>query len=111
MMVLRRSISPHSVKYLPQRTCLACRQIKAKQELVRLVPVADKGIEVDVSGKKVGRGAYLCRLAACWDIGLKGSRLEHSLKVALSPANRGQLIRFGQSFLKEPVGGQSQATK
>ncbi len=99
--MMRRSISPHSVKHIPQRTCLACRTVKAKPELIRLVRVSDGSIEVDIGGKKAGRGTYLCPARECWEIGLKGSRLERSLRATLTQDNREQLIRFGKDFLKE----------
>ena len=86
---------------IPQRTCLACRQVKPKEELVRLVHTSEGRIEVDTSGKKAGRGAYLCRDIRCWDTGLKGNRLEHSLKTTLSAGNREELVRFGRILLSE----------
>ena len=97
-----RSISPHSVKHIPQRTCLACRQIKAKQELVRLVRILgeSESIEVDINGQKAGRGAYLCQVQQCWEMALKGGRLEHSLRTTLTRENREQLIRFGEDLFK-----------
>ncbi len=97
----RRNINPRSVKYVPQRTCLACRKIKAKQELIRLVRTSDDNIEADIGGNKTGRGAYLCPSPECWETGLKGSRLEHSLKTTLTQDNREQLIEFGKGLLKE----------
>ena len=93
-----RNISPRSVKHIPQRTCLACREIKAKRELVRLVRISDGGVGIDIGGKKTGRGAYLCPAHGCWEIGLKGGRLEHSLRTTLTQDNREQLIRFGKDF-------------
>jgi len=80
---------------------VACREIKAKEELVRLVRISDERVEVDTSGKKAGRGAYLCRAQECWESGLKGGRLEHSLRATLTQDNREQLIRFGRDFLEE----------
>ena len=90
-----------SLKHIPQRTCVACRQTKDKKELIRLVRVAGRGVEVDAGGKKAGRGAYLCRAQDCWDIGFEGSRLEHTLRTNLSQENREQLIKFGKEFLAE----------
>lgn len=106
MMERKRNISPHPVRHVPRRTCLACRQIKAKQELIRLVRIADDRVEVDPSGKKVGRGAYLCRARQCWETGLKGDRLEHTLRTRISQDNRQDLVRFGEDWLKECVSGQ-----
>ena len=82
-------------KHIPQRTCVACRQIKAKRELIRLVRVANDSVEVDTSGKKAGRGAYLCHTPECWELGLKSGRLEYALQIKLTQENREQLIGYG----------------
>ena len=95
------SISSQSVKHIPQRTCVACREIKAKQELVRLVRITDGSVEVDTGGKKPGRGAYLCRAHECWKSVFKSGRLEHTLHISLTPENREQLIKYGESLFKE----------
>lgn len=73
---------------------MACRETKPKQELIRLVCIPDGSVEVDTGGKKAGRGAYLCQAQGCWEIGLKGGRLEHALKTTLTQDNRGRLIRY-----------------
>ncbi len=86
-------------KHTPQRTCAACRKVRAKQELIRLVRVSDGSVEVDTSGKKAGRGAYLCQSQGCWEVGLKGSQLEHVLRTILTQDNREQLIRHGKDLL------------
>jgi len=101
----KTSISSHPVKQVPQRTCVACRQVKAKRELIRLVRIADGSVEVDIEGKKAGRGAYLCRSRDCWEAGLKRGRLEHSLKTKLARDNREQLIRLAEEFCGEQVSG------
>lgn len=77
---------------------MACRKVRPKRELIRLVRVSDGKVEVDTSGKKVGRGAYLCRLEECWEIGLKGGRLEHALGTTLSQDNREQLIKTAEEL-------------
>ncbi len=89
---------PVSSKHIPQRTCVACRKVKAKRELIRVVRVSDDSVEVDSGGKKAGRGAYLCRTRECWQIGLKGNRLEHALRTTLTQDNREQLIRYGEGL-------------
>jgi len=95
----RKSISHQlSVKHVPQRTCVACRTVKLKRELVRLVHVSNGSVEIDASGKKEGRGAYLCRARECWEIGLKGNRLEYTLRATLTQDNRERLMRYGQSL-------------
>ena len=95
-----RNISSRSVKHIPQRTCLACREIRAKQELIRLVRISGESVEVDINGKKTGRGAYLCPAPECWEIGLKGGRLEHALRTTLTQDNREQLIKNGKGLFK-----------
>jgi predicted RNA-binding protein YlxR (DUF448 family) len=87
-------------KHLPERTCLACRQVKAKQELVRLVRLTDGSVEVDPGGKRSGRGTYLCGSPECWEAGLKGDRLERVLRTVLTPANREQLVNYGKGILR-----------
>lgn len=86
------------VKRMPQRTCVACRRIRPKRELVRLVRLADGTVGVDISGKTAGRGAYLCRDHDCWEMGLKDGRLEHVLRTSITGENRDQLSDFGQSI-------------
>ncbi len=52
-------------KHRPQRSCVVCREKKDKRALTRLV-VIDERLQVDVTGKAKGRGAYLCADSACW---------------------------------------------
>ncbi len=77
---------------------MACRRVKAKRELIRLVHVPDGGVEVDTGGKRAGRGAYLCRARGCWQSGLKGNRLEYALRATLTEDNREQLVRYGEDL-------------
>jgi predicted RNA-binding protein YlxR (DUF448 family) len=83
---------------VPQRTCIACRQAGGKRGLVRLVRTAEGAVKVDLSGKLAGRGAYLHPLRACWEVGLKGSRIEQALRTKLSQANRLTLQEYAQSL-------------
>ena len=94
-MLMMRNIRKH----IPQRTCVACRKVDAKRELIRLVRIADGSVEIDTSGKKTGRGAYLCRAQDCWEAGLKSGRLEYTLRTTLSQDNRRKLITQGEDLL------------
>ncbi len=94
--------------HVPQRTCIACRETKAKRELIRLVQVAGGGVEVDPTGGKDGRGAYLCPSPSCWEIGLKRDRLEHVLRTKVIPQNRYELALYGKNL---PQGGIDQGEK
>jgi len=80
---------------------VACRKVKAKRELVRLVRISNSSIEVDTGGKKAGRGAYLCPVQECWENGINKSRLEYTLRTTLTQENREQLIRFSKDFFKD----------
>lgn len=82
---------------------MACRRIKAKRELVRLVRTRGGDIEIDVTGKKEGRGAYICPDRECWEKALKGKQLEHILRCNITQDNREQLVRSGKDLLKESV--------
>jgi len=62
-------------------------------------------VEVDTGGKRVGRGAYLCRAQECWEVGLKGGRLEHALRTTLALENREQLMKYGEQLGEELVNG------
>jgi predicted RNA-binding protein YlxR (DUF448 family) len=75
-------------KSLPQRTCIACRQVREKKDLVRLVTTEDGIAEIDVLGKKPGRGAYLCPRKTCWELALRRSRLDYALRTRLRDDNR-----------------------
>ena len=78
-----------ATRKLPQRTCIACRTVGGKRGLIRLVRQADGRVVVDETGRLPGRGAYLCRKQECWQQG--PARLEHSLKVRISPADKENL--------------------
>jgi len=87
-------------KHMPQRTCVACRKVRPRQELIRLVRISNGSVEVDTSGRKAGRGAYLCRARECWEIVLKGNRLEHALRANLTQDNQEQLIGYGKDLVE-----------
>jgi len=88
-------------KHLPQRTCIACKQIKEKKALIRLVRAENGTAEVDISGKKPGRGAYLCPNKVCWESVLKKNRLEYALRTKLSDDNRQILTEYIHNLLEE----------
>ncbi len=81
-------------KHLPLRTCVACRETKTKRELLRVVRTPDGHVLIDATGKKSGRGAYLCARLSCWQKALKEKRLEHELEVEISAEDRTGLDAF-----------------
>ncbi len=66
------------MKKIPQRTCLGCGEQKPKRELVRIVKDKDNNFSVDLTGKKNGRGAYICRDIACFQKAKKQRRFERA---------------------------------
>jgi len=89
------------LRHIPLRTCIACRKTTAKRELVRLVCLPDGSVEVDSTGKKSGRGAYLCPDRSCWETALKSGKLEYALKTRLNSENREKLLIYGQEFANQ----------
>lgn len=72
------------VRRVPMRLCLGCGQMKPKKELTRVVRTPEGLVDIDTTGKKSGRGAYLCRSAECLDIAIKGKKLERALETPVS---------------------------
>jgi hypothetical protein len=66
---------------LPERTCVACRVSRPKRHLVRLVRTAEGTVEVDKTGKRAGRGAYLCPAQVCWRLARTRKSLDQALAV------------------------------
>ncbi len=85
-------------RHIPQRTCVACRTVRAKRELVRIVHTPEGEVVVDEGGKRNGRGAYLCRQRVCWEKGLKGHRLEAALRTSLNEATVEMLRAYAQGL-------------
>jgi uncharacterized protein len=97
---MRTNYNIPSAKRGPQRTCVACRTVRAKQELVRIVRTPENTIELDVSGKKAGRGAYLCKVPECWKLVLDGNNLERTLKTKFTQEEREKLARLGNEIFR-----------
>lgn len=87
--------------HVPERTCFACRQAKPKGKLTRLVRTRHGEIEIDHSGKKPGRGAYLCQTRECWDLALHKqgkNRLARALRIEIRPVDESILIEHGKTL-------------
>ena len=72
------------MKKQPQRTCMGCNQKKDKKELIRIVKNKNNEISVDRTGKKEGRGAYICDDVNCLDKLIKSKRLERVFEMSFS---------------------------
>jgi predicted RNA-binding protein YlxR (DUF448 family) len=88
-------------KHIPLRTCIACRQERSKRQLVRIVRTPSAGVQIDLTGKLAGRGAYLCRARGCWAQALQGQRLASALKTTLSAEEVAGLHAFMAALPEE----------
>ncbi|HKP52762.1 MAG TPA: YlxR family protein [Chloroflexia bacterium] len=88
-------------KHVPQRTCVACRTTGAKRGLIRIVRGTDGSVEVDETGKKSGRGAYLCHNSECWEKALKSKLLEYALKTPISKEDKAALQTYSATVSDE----------
>ena len=72
-----------SVKKIPLRQCIGCGEMKSKKEMIRVIKTAEGEILLDDTGRKNGRGAYLCPSMECFKKAVKGRGLERSFKMAI----------------------------
>lgn len=71
------------LKKVPQRKCIGCGEMKDKGELMRVIKDTSGGISLDLTGKKNGRGAYLCKNKECLKKAIKSKGLERSFQMAI----------------------------
>lgn len=71
------------IKKIPNRLCLGCQQMKPKRELVRVVKSKEGDVSLDKTGKKPGRGAYICPNSDCLNKARKTKRIEKSLGIRI----------------------------
>lgn len=72
-----------SVKKIPLRQCIGCGEMQSKKEMIRVIKTAEGEILLDATGRKNGRGAYLCPSMECFKKAVKGRGLERSFKMAI----------------------------
>lgn len=70
-------------KKIPERQCMGCREMKPKNELVRIIRTPENDICLDKTGKMNGRGAYICLSRDCFNKAVKSRSIERSLKVSI----------------------------
>lgn len=103
-MVKAVSKQPKKQKHVPLRTCISCRETKSKRELLRVVRTPDGHVTIDATGKKSGRGAYLCARRSCWESAIKKHRLEQEFEVPISEEDRAELDAYIATLPKdEPI--------
>ena len=81
--------------------CVGCRGVLPKRQLVRLVRTAQGSVQVDLSGKAQGRGAYLHDRRECWKAALASGALDHALKATLTEADRARLRAYGEQYAND----------
>ncbi|MNH93786.1 hypothetical protein D3C87_208810 [compost metagenome] len=78
---------------IPLRKCVACQQMMPKKQLIRVVRTPEDEVLIDLSGKKSGRGAYLCGQVSCFKLAHKNRALDRALKTTVKPEIYEQLAR------------------
>ena len=71
------------MKKVPMRKCVGCGEMKSKKEMMRVLKTVDEEFVLDATGKKNGRGAYLCFSKECFEKAVKGKGLERSFKQSI----------------------------
>lgn len=71
------------MKKIPLRQCIGCGEMKSKKELIRVLKTTEDEIVIDATGRKNGRGAYICPSMECFKKAVKSKGLERSLKMAI----------------------------
>ena len=71
------------MKKIPMRTCIGCNNAKPKKELIRIVKSSDGEVSIDFTGKKNGRGAYVCRDISCLEMAIKTKRLSRAFEMPI----------------------------
>lgn len=79
------------VRKVPMRKCVGCQEMRPKRELIRIVHTPDGDLLIDATGKKNGRGAYLCRELGCLQSAKKRRSLERALKLSIPQELYGSL--------------------
>ena len=74
-----------TTRKVPLRKCTGCNEMKPKRELVRVVRSPQGEVSLDLTGKKPGRGAYICKNAECLKLEKKAKRIERALECTISP--------------------------
>ena len=89
---------------VPMRMCVGCREMKPKKELLRVVRSPEGSLSVDATGRKPGRGAYVCRSAECLKKAIRQKQLERAFECALQDEVKEALMRELQAL--EENGGE-----
>ena len=89
-------------KKVPMRMCVGCREMKPKKELIRVVKSPEGVVSMDLTGRKPGRGAYVCRSAECLKRAIKQKQLERAFECALGEEAQAQLLKEREALEGQP---------
>lgn len=73
-----------ATKKIPMRQCVGCGEMKPKKELIRILKTEENNFIIDKTGRKNGRGAYICLARECLEKAIKSRGLERSFKMKIS---------------------------
>ena len=85
-------------RHVPMRTCTGCRQERPKRDMVRIVRTPEGAVVLYRSGKRSGRGAYICPRLECWNKALPTGSLAHVLKAQISAEDLAELHRIAAAY-------------
>ena len=94
---------PRRPKHVPQRTCVACRNKYDKRQITRIVRTTpnddgETSVVIDITGKRNGRGAYLCDNPTCWQNAIKRNMLNIALKTELTDGEKAMILDAGSKL-------------
>lgn len=72
-----------TARKIPMRQCIGCREMKSKKEMLRVIKTPEEEVVLDATGRKNGRGAYLCFSEDCLEKAIRSRGLERSLKMKI----------------------------
>lgn len=85
-------------KKMPQRQCVGCGENKDKKSMMRVIKTGENDILLDDTGKKNGRGAYICKTMSCLEKAMKNKGLERSLKIQIPKTVYDELLKEMKSY-------------
>lgn len=80
-------------KKIPMRMCVGCQEMKEKRNMIRVLKTQENTFCIDVTGKKNGRGAYLCKSTDCLSKAIKNHGLERSFKMSIPKETVAELVK------------------
>lgn len=86
---------------VPMRLCTGCGEMKPKKELIRVIKTEEESFQIDVTGKKNGRGAYICKSLDCLNRACSNRGIERSLKSGIPKEIKENLLKELKVFVEE----------